>query len=140
MANPNPKPPPKHSRFKKGQSGNPLGGKLANPEMRAIRNLTEAEMVNIGSLILKGSIKDLQAIAKDPNSTVLQAMMAAVAVKTMQKGDAQALDVLLNRLIGKVKERVEVTGNALAPLVVVSLPSNGREVKEIGSGSDSGKN
>lgn len=101
--------PPKHQQWKKGQSGNPSGRRPDPPELRAIKNLTEEELVEIGSLVVKGNIDDLKRIKDDPNTTVLKAMIAAVAIKTIAKGDGQALEVLLNRLIGKVKDKVEVT-------------------------------
>ena len=94
--------------FKKGQSGNPLGRSLENPEMKKLKNLTEAEMVEVGSLVVKGTIKQLRAIKDDPNASALKCMMAAVAIKTISTGNPQALDILLNRLVGKAKERVEV--------------------------------
>lgn len=110
-------------KFKKGVSGNPLGGKIHDPEIRKLRNLTKEEMIEVGSLVLKGSVEELKAIGKDPKASALKCMMAAVAVRTIQKGDPYALDVLLNRLIGKVKEEVKHTG--LSPTtqsVVVTLP------------------
>lgn len=124
MANRNPSP---KDRFRKGVSGNLEGGRKHNPEIKAIKRLTEAEMIEVGSLVLKGNIRELQLVLKDPTSSVLKCMMAGVAIKTIQKGDPHALDVLLNRLIGKVKERVEVTGID-APKVIVNLPANGREI------------
>jgi N-acetylglucosamine kinase-like BadF-type ATPase len=99
--------PPIEHQFKKGSSGNPLGGKLHNQEIRKLKNLTEAELVEVGSLVVKGSIAELQALSKNPNCTALTAMMASVAAKAINKGDAQALDILLNRIVGKVKDRVE---------------------------------
>jgi len=102
----------KKHQFKKGEpSANPLGAKLHNPEIRAIKNLTESEMVEIGSLILKGSLDELKAIKDAPGTTALKAMMASVAIKTIAKGDHQALDALLNRLIGKVKDEVKIISN-----------------------------
>ena len=100
------KPPVEH-QWKKGQSGNPSGGKLHNPEIRKLKNLTEAEIVEVGSLVVKGSIKELQELSKNPNCSALTAMMASVAAKAINKGDGAALDILLNRIVGKVKERVE---------------------------------
>jgi hypothetical protein len=38
-------------------------------------------------------------------------MVASVALKIISKGDMYALDVLLNRLIGKVKDEVLLTGD-----------------------------
>lgn len=116
-------------KWKKGQSGNPLGGKIQNVEKRAIRNLTEQEMIEIGSLVVKGSLAELKEIAKDPNASALKCMMAAVAVKTISKGDPYALDTLLNRLVGKPKERIEMTGQDGGPQVIVHLPA--KDQKEI---------
>jgi hypothetical protein len=104
--------PPKEHQFKKGQpSPNPLGRKLQDPAMRKLAKLTKEELVEVGSLILKGEIKNLKKLAVDTEATVLQRMVASVAVRIMGKGDMHALDLLLNRLIGKVKEEVEITGD-----------------------------
>ncbi len=104
-------------RFKKGVSGNPEGGRKHDPELRKLRNLTKEEMVEIGSLIVKGDIAELERlknaikkVAKGelaPKVPVLQAMMASVALKTIATGDANALDILLNRLVGRVPANPE---------------------------------
>lgn len=99
--------PPVEHQIKKGEVRNPLGGRAHNPELRAIKRLTEDELVEIGSMIVKGSIEELQAVGKDKNCSAIKAMMAAVAVKAINKGDHMALDALLNRIVGKVKDRVE---------------------------------
>lgn len=112
MANPNPKPPPLHSRFKKGEVANPLGGRAHNPALKRLKNLTEDEMVEIGSMIVKGSIDELKAIGNNPKAGVLKMMMASVALNTIKKGDAHALEILLTRLIGKPKDRVEVVSTS----------------------------
>ena len=123
--------PPKAHRFKKGQSGNPLGGKLHDPAVKAFKNLTKAEMVIVGNMIIKGDIEGIKELAKDPKANVLQAMIASVAARVISKGDMQALDVLLNRLIGKVKDEVLHSGDVLnAPQIVVTMPSNGRRAEE----------
>ncbi len=101
--------PPAEYQFKKGQSGNPLGGKLHNPELRAIKKLTAIEVAEVGSLLLDGNLAALKAVAKDPNATVLKVMIASVAVRTISKGDYGALDTILNRLVGKVPNTVAVT-------------------------------
>jgi hypothetical protein len=120
----------KEKQFKKGKSGNPLGAKLHDPEMRMLKNLTKDEMVEIGSLVLKGSVNQLRAIAKDPNCTALKCMIAAVAVRTISKGDPAALDVLLNRLIGKVKDEVNFTGSTTSVTTILDQKTY-REQKKI---------
>lgn len=132
-----PKPvPPKDKQWKKGQSGNPLGGKLHSPEVKKLKNLTKQELIDIGNLIVKGDIKALSALrdaVKDGGEgvSVLSAWIASVAMRSIEAGDMHALDILLNRLIGKVKDDVSVTGlTTNIPQVVVTLPSNGREAKD----------
>lgn len=122
---------PKGKPFPKGVSGNPLGGKMHNKELKAIRRLTAVEVAEIGGMILQNNLAALKAIAKDPDASVLKTMIASVAVKTIEKGDAHALDKLLDRLIGKVRDEIKVTsvGNPLVTAQVVVLPSNGREKK-----------
>ncbi len=95
-------------KFKKGVSGNPAGARAHDPEMRMIKHLTKQELAEIGNLVIKNNMKALQAIAKDPNASVIKTMIASVAVKIVTKGDMQALDVLLNRLIGKVRDDVSI--------------------------------
>ena len=97
---------------------------------KMMRQLTAEEFAEIANLIIKGSIDELKAIAKDSKQTALRVMIASVAVKVIHKGDMGALDTLLNRLVGKVKERVEVTGANGAPQVIAYIPDNGKAAKE----------
>ncbi len=120
MANKNIKP-----RWKKGESGNPKG---RPPDMlgKKMRQLTAEEFAEIANLIIKGSIEELRAIARDDSQSALRVMIAAVAVKTISKGDMHALDILLNRLVGRVKEQVEISGKDGGPQVIAYIPDNGK--------------
>lgn len=104
-------------KFKKGQSGNPEGGRLHDPEIRAIKNLTRRELAEIGSLVLKKDLDALKALRANPKTMVLTAMMAGMAIRIVSRGDAAAFDALLNRLVGKVKDEV-VTTNANVNMTV----------------------
>lgn len=122
------KPIPPAPAWKKGQSGNPAGARKHDPELKRLKNLTKHELIEIGNLVIKGNVAELKAIASNPKATVIQTMLAAVSVKIISKGDMGALDVLLNRLVGKVKDEQAIV---VSPgQVVVSLPSNGREAPE----------
>ncbi len=123
MANPNPK-----HKFSKGNKANPHGRPKLTPEEQAIRKLTKAEVVEITSLILKGDRTELEGLVKAMGTPIFQAMIASVSVKIIKTGDMDALDKLLNRLIGKVKEEVEVSGEGLRP-VFLKFEDNGRQAK-----------
>lgn len=120
--------------IKKGEVRNPHGAKTHSPELKQIKRLTEAELIEVGSMVIKGSVDQLRAIAKDGTASALKCMIAAVAVKTISKGDPHALDTLLNRLVGKVKQEHAIgdaNGNALAPAqIFIGLPPNGFERKK----------
>ncbi len=124
-------PPPEHTRWKKGSSGNPNGRPKELPELKHFKNLTKKELVEVGNLVIKNDVATLKRLAASESATVLQRMLASVCAKVITKGDMQALDILLNRLIGKVRDEVHNTGNANDSRVIVNLPSNGREVKDV---------
>jgi Family of unknown function (DUF5681) len=108
--------------YKKGQSGNPEGGRKHNPIMRRLKALTNEQVAEIGTLILEGNLPQLQAIAKDDTAPALKVLIASVVAKAMQRGDAHALNIILDRIAGKIKERIELTGDPQKPigLTVVS--------------------
>lgn len=114
--------PPVHTRFKKGVSGNPTGSKPQSQIATAIKRLTAAEVAEIGTIIVSKNIPKLREILRDaktnPNSkhSILKVWIAQVAFKGLTKGDPHALDVLLNRLIGKVKDQIELTGQNGGPV------------------------
>lgn len=122
-----PNPNIKNHGFKKGVSGNPLGGKLHNKELKAVRFMTKEEMAEVGKLILDKDFQQLREMAdalktndgKKKDISVLKAMVASVAMKIISKGDMHALDILLNRLIGKVKDEVDISGKDGSPLAIV---------------------
>lgn len=118
--------------FPPGNNANPLGPAAHNPAKRAMKRLTTDDLQDIGSLILKGDLPSLQAVAKDPTATVLRVWLASIAVKAINKGDPAALNMILDRLVGKPKAHVELTGSvAQGPQVVITLPDNGRTVIDI---------
>lgn len=116
------KKPPLSGRIKKGEVRNPLGGRAHDQTDKLIRRLTQAEIADIGTLVIAKNITKLRDIIRDaqknPDSkhSALKVWMAAVAIKAMQKGDAHSMDVLLNRIAGKVKDHVEVTGSNGGPV------------------------
>jgi hypothetical protein len=75
--------------------------------MKRIRALTQEQVEEVGDLILMGNFEALKALKDDPSASVLKTAIAAVAMKIIKKGDAQALNVLLDRLVGKIPSRYE---------------------------------
>lgn len=117
--------------FKKGQSGNPQGGRLHNPEIKRIKALTEAELVDIGSFILKSSLEDMKKKIKHPETSMLEGMVIGLAHKAIVKGDAGAFNALMDRLLGKVKENFNFSGKiGGTSKVILTMPRNGSEAPD----------
>lgn len=98
----------------KGEVRNPLGANGGADYFR-IRRLGNAELVEVGTLILDNNIAALREIvddAKGPDGkgnpkckhSVLKVWMSTIALRGIQKGDPYALDSLLNRIVGKVPQ------------------------------------
>lgn len=125
------------TQWKPGQSGNPTGINQ-DPQVRKIKKLTTEEVVEVGSLLLSKNIVALQHMVEDalvnPDSehSSLKVWIARVVLQGGKKGDARALESVLNRLIGKVADKMIVDG-INAPQVIVEMPSNGREVNGDGT-------
>lgn len=128
MANRNPSP---STRIKKGEVRNPEGARAHNQALKNLKHLTKKELADLTNLIIKGDLDQLKRIAKkEVKASVLQVMVAAVCVKVIEKGDMHSLNMLLDRIIGKVKDEVHHSGSVggeVTGRVSVVLPSNGKE-------------
>lgn len=107
----------KPHQFKKGQSGNPLGGKLHNKEIKMIKNLTQMQIAEIGSLLLTGNIDQIRALAGDKQASVLKVWFASVISTGIDKGDAFHLNAFLDRIIGKVPDKIQTENLHLVELL-----------------------
>ena len=107
---PNPYAGRNGKHFQKGNKANPRGAGAHNKDVKAIRRLTHEEIAEIGSLILDGNLKRLTEVRDDKNSTVLKVWICSVAIIAINKGDAQALNALLDRIVGKPKAEFNFTG------------------------------
>jgi hypothetical protein len=131
-------PPPEEGKFKAGTTPNPGGRPKDPPGLKEMKFLTKAELVLVGNMILQKTPDELlEIIGDESEATALQRMIGSIVDRIIRKGDMVAFNILLDRLIGKVKE--EVRGDFNLNLTeggevrvagvkkVFSLPSNGRE-------------
>jgi len=67
---------------------------------------------------------ELSLAVKKNNTPMLELMLASIIHKAVVMGDQTRLDFILNRLIGKVKEQLEIT----MPKATVIKRLNGEEI------------
>lgn len=95
--------------FKKGQSGNPSGRPKVPEDVREAKKLTSVEMVRVLNKFNGWTLNQLAEFCKDGNNTVLEMMVARIMIKGIKDGTPTNLTFLFDRLIGKVKDQVEVS-------------------------------
>jgi hypothetical protein len=91
--------PPEHTKFKKGESGNPSGRPPKLPELHVL-------LANV----LGKEGKDGLTAAEE----ILNALHARA-----KKGDTRAAELLLDRAYGKPKQTNETTLKTTEPLVII---------------------
>lgn len=97
-------------RFQPGESGNPNGRPPTTPEVKALRKITAQSLEEIGDLILSGNKAKLQEVANSQTEPAIRVIYAKAACNAMLKGDVTTLELILNRVVGKVKEKVDLSG------------------------------
>lgn len=97
-----------HAQFKPGASANP-GAVPKNNGLRGQPKLTRAQLCEAANDLLTRTPSELQDVMRDKSSPMLDVMLSSVMIHIARTGDMQKLNSLLDRLIGKVKETVEIT-------------------------------
>lgn len=102
------KPPPKHTQFKKGQSGNPQGGRIQNPALRALKKLTVETYREIIELVLISDVATIQAIAKDPSTPAVKVGICVAFLKAIKNGDYAVIERIAERIVGKIPDEIKI--------------------------------
>lgn len=103
----------------------PMGGRPRLPDdVKEARALTRADLDRHLTRFMAMGPNELAEVRKNPNSTMLELLIISVMTHGVNKGDQQRLGFLLERLssIGKVKERVEVSGEVKLLDLVLPTP------------------
>jgi hypothetical protein len=101
------RPQNKHLKhFPKGVSGNPNG--------KPKQLLTKDKVSSILGKFATMTRDQLQDVATDPKSSMIEIMIASIMVKAAKEGDYARLDFLLTRSIGKVKDELELQARTIA--------------------------
>jgi hypothetical protein len=96
--------------FKKGQSGNPSGKPKLPDDLAHLMRATGEQIKRDLCVAYNLPHKDLQALANQPEASSGFKMIASCMDNGIQVGDNRILATILDRLIGKPKETLEVSG------------------------------
>lgn len=108
MANKNPSP---NTRWKKGQTGNPEGGRAHDPVTKALRKLTLPIYREVIELVMTGNLNDLKAMVEDPATPAVQVGIATSLLKAIKAGDYIIIERIAERIIGKIPDELNVRSN-----------------------------
>lgn len=93
--------------FKPGQSGNPKGPPKLSPDVKAARKINRLEFERVATEMLNKTADEIKATAKDPQTRGLELIVSTILMKGIQNGDQFRLNFFLERLIGKVSDKVQ---------------------------------
>lgn len=93
--------------FKKGEVHNPIGQNAHDPVKKAIKKLTQEQLAEVIETILSGTPDDLKKLWQGKDATILQMIVAKAVTKAMERGDWSVPNALLERVLGKVPEKID---------------------------------
>lgn len=113
-------------QWKPGQSGNPEGRTKLPEDIRAAKKLNKIELERLLNLYLTLSDEEIKTRLLDNKTPQLEKMIASIVCKAIDSGDQQRLTFILDRLVGKVKDEVDVN---LIPRPVIIERHDGSEIE-----------
>lgn len=99
----------KKDRFKPGQSGNPNGRPPMPKEINRFKKLTIEELEELGSVLMRSTKAEIDDILKDPAESQIRVIVAKALMLAASEGNFNMLDSILNRVIGRPKEKIDLT-------------------------------
>ena len=112
--NSNPSPA---TRFKPGQTGNPGGMKPGVVAKKELKEFTQATVAASFKKYMLLEIPDLREASDSLTLPAIEVIVARALLRDRLEGDLENLDRLLDRSVGKVPIKQELSGAEGTPLV-----------------------
>jgi hypothetical protein len=96
-------------KWQKGQSGNPSGGVKLPPEIKEFKKLSTKETIKILTNCIFMNREELSTRLHDPKTPAIELLICRILGRGIEKGDERVLNMMLDRIIGKVTEKIEHT-------------------------------
>jgi len=105
--------------LQKGETANPNGRPRKYISLLKEQGYKLAEINDSIQALMSMTPKELEAVTKNPDATVLELTVAKAMVKSMNNGSLYSMDTLLSRVYGKPKEQVDVQQDTKIEVVFV---------------------
>lgn len=93
-----------------------------HPDDKKLAKLTRTDIKVLINRFANYDMIKLQELLQDKTRTVLEHAIGRIFLVAIKEGDYRRLDAMLDRLIGKVKEQVEVS--VPKPYIVENIETN----------------
>lgn len=81
------------------------------PEVKEARKLTAAELIRELTRRLRNNKGELEALIDNPETPMLTVIVCRVIKQAGDNGNIPSIELVLNRILGKVPDKVEIDGN-----------------------------
>lgn len=78
------------------------------------------QIAEVATTVVNNNVDEIKSIAQDPKSPVIQVWIASVALHGIKKGDMTSLSQLLDRIIGRPKDHIVLSGDEHSPLTLAA--------------------
>jgi hypothetical protein len=109
--------------FKKGDIPNPKGRAPVPEDVREARKVDKEYALSVMSKFLYKSLDELEAMRSDASRPVYEHMLISAAIVSIETGDSSRIDFFLNRLIGKVTDKIE---HSLPEPTIIEYPDGAK--------------
>lgn len=120
--------------FPAGTSGNPGGRPKLPEELKHAKRITQIELERVLNEFLFLTTPELNERLSSSSATQIERIVGVLIERAAETGDHQRLGFLLDRLVGRVADRIE-TFDAPKPMVLY-LSSEGRAMTSEGVAID----
>ena len=120
----------KINQWQKGESGNPKGRPRKPVLQMKVEGYKLHEINDTIQAMVSMTLEELKFIYESPKSTVLEKTIAGALRKSIDKGNLDSIETLMNRVYGKPNEKIDVTtgGDKLnKPNFEIKIITNGED-------------
>ena len=103
--------------FPKGQSGNPNGRPPLPEDLKEARQLNKVEFERILNKIIYLPQIEIKRLAQDPQTPGIERLVCKMLMEACNHADISRANFIVERLVGKVADNLNVGGSLHAALV-----------------------